>query len=52
MDTPTVYFIDMTSATIYMENIVGETVKQRLLSHQETEYKEIDTGMITENAYF
>ncbi|KAI9364126.1 TP53 regulating kinase [Pilaira anomala] len=43
MDTPTVYFIDMTSATIYMENIVGETVKQRLLSHQETEYKDIDT---------
>lgn len=44
MDTPTVYFIDMVSATIYMENIVGETVKQRLLTNQETEYVNVDTG--------
>lgn len=46
MDTPTVYFIDMATATIYMENITGETVKQRLLENQETEYKDVDTGII------
>lgn len=44
MDTPTVYFIDMASATIYMENVTGETVKQRLLENQENEYKDVDTG--------
>lgn len=45
MDCPTLYFIDMSTATIFMENIVGVTVKQRLLENQETEYKDVDTGM-------
>jgi Kae1-associated kinase Bud32 len=44
MDTPTVYHIDISSATIFMENIIGITVKQRLLEHQESEYKDVDTG--------
>jgi Kae1-associated kinase Bud32 len=46
MDTPTVYFIDMTQATIYMENIVGVTVKQRLLENHENDYEDVDTGML------
>lgn len=45
MDCPTLYFIDMSTATIFMENIVGVTVKQRLSENQETEYKDVDTGM-------
>lgn len=44
MDTPTVYHIDMPTATIFMENITGITVKQRLLDNQETEYKDVNTG--------
>ncbi|KAI8328540.1 tp53rk protein-like protein [Choanephora cucurbitarum] len=48
MDTPTVYFVDVPSATIYMEHIVGITVKQQLLEHQETEYQAIDTDMLAE----
>lgn len=44
MDTPAVYLVDMAHSTIFMENIVGETVKQRLLKNQENDYKDIDTG--------
>ncbi|KAI9018144.1 TP53 regulating kinase [Phycomyces nitens] len=42
MDTPTLYFVDMNTATIFMEKIVGMTVKQRLLDHQETLYSGVD----------
>lgn len=49
MDTPTVYFVDVPLATIYMEHIVGMTVKQQLLSHQETDYQAIDTGEFEEH---
>ncbi|CAO3631759.1 unnamed protein product [Mucor hiemalis] len=48
MDCPTLYFIDMSTATIFMENIVGVTVKQRLLENQETEYKDVDTDSIAQ----
>lgn len=46
MDTPTVYFIDIPESTIYMENIIGITVKQRLLDDQHEDYKNIDMGNI------
>lgn len=46
MDTPTVYFIDIPESTIYMENITGITVKQRLLDDQHEDYKNIDMGNI------
>ncbi|KAI9246775.1 tp53rk protein [Sporodiniella umbellata] len=42
MDTPTVFFIDTINATIYMENIVGITVKQKLLNHQHNDYLDVD----------
>ncbi|CAO0789201.1 unnamed protein product [Mucor circinelloides] len=48
MDTPTVYHIDMPTATIFMENITGITVKQRLLDNQETGYKNVDTDSLAE----
>lgn len=44
IDTPAVYHIDTPNATIYMENVVGITVKQRLLENQASEYKNVDTG--------
>lgn len=48
MDTPTVYHIDMPTATIFMENITGITVKQRLLDHQATEYRQVDADALAE----
>ncbi|KAG1474640.1 hypothetical protein G6F56_000236 [Rhizopus delemar] len=42
MDTPTVYFVDTDNSTIYMENIVGLTIKQRLLDNQKNDYKDVD----------
>ncbi|KAI8884390.1 DUF1900-domain-containing protein [Backusella circina FSU 941] len=48
IDTPTLYFIDSPEATIYMENVIGITVKQRLLDNQETVYKDIDLGSLAE----
>ena len=45
MDTPTVYLVDIPKATIYMEYVVGETVKQRLLSNQATDYAGVDLGI-------
>ncbi|CAO3703249.1 unnamed protein product [Rhizopus stolonifer] len=42
MDTPTVYFVDTDNSTIYMENIVGITIKQRLLENQKNDYKDIN----------
>lgn len=44
IDTPTLYFVDSAEATIYMENIIGITVKKRLLDNQESGYKDIDLG--------
>lgn len=44
LDTPTVYFIDEDAATIYMENVVGISVKQRLLDSQSTNYSDVDQG--------
>ncbi|CEP16301.1 hypothetical protein [Parasitella parasitica] len=46
MDTPTVYHIDIPTATIFMENITGITIKQRLLDNQETGYKNVDTDLL------
>ncbi|KAI8092156.1 TP53 regulating kinase [Gilbertella persicaria] len=48
MDTPTVYFVDVPAATIYMENIVGITVKQKLLENQESDYRDVDTDTLAE----
>ncbi|KAI7899422.1 TP53 regulating kinase [Cokeromyces recurvatus] len=48
MDTPTVYYVDIPSATIYMENIVGVTVKQKLLENQGDNYKNVDTDALAE----
>ncbi|KAG1055944.1 hypothetical protein G6F43_002125 [Rhizopus delemar] len=48
MDTPTVYFVDIAQSTIYMENIVGITVKQRLLDNQMNDYKDVDTDSLAQ----
>ncbi|KAI9483479.1 MAG: tp53rk protein-like protein [Benjaminiella poitrasii] len=48
MDTPTVYYIDVPSATIFMENIIGLTVKQKLLQNQDDGYKNVDTDALAE----
>lgn len=44
MDTPAVYHVDMHKAIIYMERVIGITVKQRLLDGQATGYADIDQG--------
>ncbi|KAI9275850.1 tp53rk protein-like protein [Phascolomyces articulosus] len=48
MDTPTVYLVDIPEATIYMECVVGETVKQRLLSNQSNYYADLDQESMAE----
>ncbi|KAL1932852.1 hypothetical protein VTP01DRAFT_8530 [Rhizomucor pusillus] len=48
LDTPTVYFIDEDAATIYMENVVGISVKQRLLDSQSTNYSDVDQAKLAE----
>lgn len=44
MDTPTVFLVDIAKATIYMENIIGTTVKRLLLDNQNDQYLSLDLG--------
>jgi Kae1-associated kinase Bud32 len=44
MDTPTVFLVDVAKATIYMENIIGTTVKRLLLDNQNDQYQALDLG--------
>ncbi|KAI8148860.1 tp53rk protein [Fennellomyces sp. T-0311] len=48
MDTPTVYLVDIQASTIYMENVVGVTVKHRLLGSQATNYADVDQEALAE----
>ncbi|KAI9490716.1 tp53rk protein-like protein [Zychaea mexicana] len=48
MDTPTVYLVDIPASTIYMERIVGVTVKHRLLRSQAINYADIDQAALAE----
>ncbi|KAI8384475.1 TP53-regulating kinase-like protein [Radiomyces spectabilis] len=48
MDTPALYFVDQDRSTIYMEKIVGLTVKQRLLDNQSNQYQDIDLPQLAE----
>ncbi|ORZ13079.1 tp53rk protein [Absidia repens] len=42
MDTPAVYLVDIQKATIYMERIIGTTVKRLLLDNQHDQYASLD----------
>ncbi|CAO3583116.1 unnamed protein product [Absidia cylindrospora] len=42
MDTPAVYLVDIQKATIYMERIIGTTVKRLLLDNQHNQYASLD----------
>lgn len=47
MDTPAIYFVDLQASTIYMERVLGITVKQRLLVSQASDYADVDQGTYT-----
>ncbi|KAI8973263.1 tp53rk protein [Mycotypha africana] len=48
LDTPTVYYVDTANATIFMENVIGITVKQRLLETQEENYQSVDIDTLAD----
>ncbi|SAM05075.1 hypothetical protein [Absidia glauca] len=48
MDTPTVFLVDVAKATIYMENIIGTTVKRLLLDNQHDQYQALDLASMAD----
>ncbi|CAO3624560.1 unnamed protein product [Cunninghamella echinulata] len=48
LDTPTVYNVDLNKAIIYMENIVGSTVKQQLLENEHNQYKNLNLDILAD----
>ncbi|KAI8068483.1 tp53rk protein [Gongronella butleri] len=48
IDTPTVYLVDVQKSTIYMEHIVGTTVKRQLLDNQHNTYADLDLDALAD----
>ncbi|CDH61038.1 tp53-regulating kinase-like [Lichtheimia corymbifera JMRC:FSU:9682] len=48
MDTPAIYFVDLQASTIYMERVLGITVKQRLLVSQASDYADVDQDQLAQ----